>query len=117
MIILRPVGEFFGGPSSPTSGTNFGILVSIEPGRGPIALATRAELSIWWSARRRTHFPHPSFQNFARKNLIKMRVNQGLKGVSDLFIFTIAPISAILREVPLLHNIGKQFSIGAVRNT
>ena len=26
MITVRPVGEFFGGPSSPTSRTNFGIL-------------------------------------------------------------------------------------------
>ena len=79
--------------------------------------ATRAELSIWWSTRRSIHLPHPPVQNFARKSHIKMRINQGLKGVSNLFIFIIAPISAILREVPLLHNIGKQFSIGAVRNT
>ena len=79
--------------------------------------ATRAELSIWWLVRRRIHLPHPPFQNFARKRRIKMRVNQDLKGVSNLFIFIIAPISAILREVPLLHNIGKQFCIGPVRNT
>jgi hypothetical protein len=66
---------------------------------------------------RNIYLPHPPFKNFARKSLIKMRVNQGLKGVSNLFIFTIAPISAILREISLLNNIGKQFSIGAVRNT
>jgi hypothetical protein len=54
-----------------------------------------AELSIWWSLRRSIHLPHPPFQNFARKSLIKMRVNQGLKGVSNLFIFT-SPIALAL---------------------
>ena len=47
--------------------------------------------------RRGIHFSHPLFQHLACKSLIKVWVNQNLERVSNLFVFTVASISAILR--------------------
>jgi len=46
-----------------------------------------------------------------------MRINQDLEDVGDLFIFVIATIGAVLRQVPFFYNIGKRCFVSAVCDT